>query len=589
MIKTILLDCDGVLHDNRKRLEGQADSVRRFFPGKKIGEIIADYFAVHQEIHELAPDKHDDLAEHFSRLSRRYGQMIDAEQALAAAQVWQAAYDNYQPIIFPDVISFLQAARDLNLPVFLVSGSTEAERKKLLAMMGINELFQGVFAANSVGAQKQDIKFYEKVLAEIKVNPEQTLIIGDQYNDDISAGRVGIKTVLLNRPGSQRAPNTSGVEPDWEVGSLAEVLPILRGERGQEKEKLVYVLPRYDRKTDTHLNHLYDFISRLAKVYDLFLIVESGGQPEIENVKQWVKLPDGFGRRLFSAYSHFRSLRRQGYRKVYIHYSYPAVIMARLAGLSVFYWNCGHIWLFSGFKNKIFFPWLLKFVDCLVTGTNFMADGYAKHTGIRRDKIKVMPNWIEVKRWQSQGADQTEIRRKLNLPKTGKIVTFVHRLAPRKGSDYLPAIARELAADQDVYLLIIGDGPDRDLIRTETAKLENSGRILILGAVPNQQLPEYLAASDVFIMPSREEGFPRVAIEAMAAGVPVVAFDTGGLEEILAPSLLANIVKPDDVPAFVQRIWAALAEFDRVKRQELAAFAGKFDIDRVAERFKEIV
>ena len=79
-------------------------------------------------------------------------------------------------------------------------------------------------------------------------------------------------------------------------------------------------------------------------------------------------------------------------------------------------------------------------------------------------------------------------------------------------------------------------------------------RIKLLGAVPNRDILKYFIAADVFLMPSREEGFPRVLIEAMAAGLPYVASDIGGVREISPPQAQEFIVKSGDIDGYVEKI-----------------------------------
>jgi glycosyltransferase involved in cell wall biosynthesis len=117
------------------------------------------------------------------------------------------------------------------------------------------------------------------------------------------------------------------------------------------------------------------------------------------------------------------------------------------------------------------------------------------------------------------------------------VILFVHRLSYRKGARRLAPIFHTVlsAMTTPVRLVVIGDGPDRDRVERAAADPRFAGRMQILGAVPNRELPEMYAAADCLLMPSLEEGFPRVLLEAMAAGLPLVTTDAGGSADVVGP------------------------------------------------------
>ena len=88
-----------------------------------------------------------------------------------------------------------------------------------------------------------------------------------------------------------------------------------------------------------------------------------------------------------------------------------------------------------------------------------------------------------------------------------------------------------------------------------------------MGEVPQRELPAYYRAADVFLMPSEEEGFPHVLLEAAAAGIPYVASDVGGVREITALELRRYLVPSGDVSAFSSKILELLtAPRDNITR-----------------------
>jgi glycosyltransferase involved in cell wall biosynthesis len=240
-------------------------------------------------------------------------------------------------------------------------------------------------------------------------------------------------------------------------------------------------------------------------------------------------------------------------------------------------------------------PWLygkqrvlrvvLRAVHVLVTGTVTMRELYAKEFELPIQKIVVMPNWIDLSRFRHDGTKEN-IRRILNLPLDRKIVLFVHRLSHRKGADKIVQIASAVQ-EQSALFVVIGDGPlFKDLENT----IERNGLkkdILLLGKIPHRDVASYFFASDVFIMPSEEEGFPNVLLEAMAAGLPFVATSVGGVRDIVPTVLQKYCVKSGDVAGFSERLVEFLkSESERTVVSNIGReHVKKYDQGVVVEQF----
>ena len=127
---------------------------------------------------------------------------------------------------------------------------------------------------------------------------------------------------------------------------------------------------------------------------------------------------------------------------------------------------------------------------------------------------------------------RADARRALGLPATGLIAGWVGRLSREKGIDvFIDALAS--LTDRTIHAAILGDGPERT---TESARAESiaPSRFRWLGAVPDAA--RYFAAFDLFVLSSRTEGLPMVMLEAMAAGIPIVATNVGGIPDLLSSS-----------------------------------------------------
>lgn len=132
------------------------------------------------------------------------------------------------------------------------------------------------------------------------------------------------------------------------------------------------------------------------------------------------------------------------------------------------------------------------------------------------------------------------------------IVTVASLEQPYKGIDLLlKALAQSVREGLDLRAVIVGDGRLRRELEHLTSELRLTGRVEFAGAVPRgKPVRDYLDSADLFVLPSRTEGLPRVIIEAMARGLPCIATRVGGLKELLEDGAL---VEPS-VGALAERI-----------------------------------
>ena len=285
-----------------------------------------------------------------------------------------------------------------------------------------------------------------------------------------------------------------------------------------------------------------------------------------------------------------------GYKDFYVHYSFLSAIIASLLTKflrgrgRVFYWNCGEPWKYkrTAFRER-FERWAYSLVSFLVTGTEKLGEEYVKFYEIPRKKIKVMPNWIDNERFHGI-SDKNSFKRDRAIPEDRKVIFFAHHLSFRKGSRMILPVARELLRlRKDFFMIIVGSGPDEQNLRDRVNKTDKlSAYVRITGAVPNRDIQKYFGVADVFFMPSQEEGFPRVILESMASGVPVVASDVGSVPEIIPSEMSPFIVDPNDGNAFVSAINALLSqtrEETEKMRAVLLARAESFETSKIVRIF----
>jgi glycosyltransferase involved in cell wall biosynthesis len=149
--------------------------------------------------------------------------------------------------------------------------------------------------------------------------------------------------------------------------------------------------------------------------------------------------------------------------------------------------------------------------------------------------------------------DAKALRANLEIPDHHRVVSFVGRLSPEKRPEWALALAAEVAEEDDVTVLLVGDGPLAEVLRGG------------MDAVPTlvwrrsvESIESVLAISDAMIVPSRIEGIPLVVMEAITLGVPVVATRVGGLPELEADPLV-RLCEPSEYTSFVVAVRETLA------------------------------
>jgi GalNAc-alpha-(1->4)-GalNAc-alpha-(1->3)-diNAcBac-PP-undecaprenol alpha-1,4-N-acetyl-D-galactosaminyltransferase len=167
----------------------------------------------------------------------------------------------------------------------------------------------------------------------------------------------------------------------------------------------------------------------------------------------------------------------------------------------------------------------------------------------------------------------------------------IGRLHPQKGFDLLlKAFDRLKTKYPDWEIVILGEGPMRAELEDLRSQLQLTDRVHLPGLVTN--VPEYLRQADIFVMPSRFEGFPMALCEAMACGLPVLAADClSGPRDIIEDGVNGVLVRTEDVDALAAGLAALMS--DPAKRQQLAQAApkilGRFGVDRVMSIWAEAI
>lgn len=154
--------------------------------------------------------------------------------------------------------------------------------------------------------------------------------------------------------------------------------------------------------------------------------------------------------------------------------------------------------------------------------------------GVPVDRINVAPNRVPVDAFASpDAAREAETRTRWAIPKGTPVVVAVGRLDPEK--DPLTLVkAFALTGHREARLVLVGDGALRDAVEEEGRRAGLDGRLVLTGFRPRDEIASFLHVASCFVLASRYEGFPHALVEALAAGVPVVASDAPQMDELLA-------------------------------------------------------
>jgi len=164
------------------------------------------------------------------------------------------------------------------------------------------------------------------------------------------------------------------------------------------------------------------------------------------------------------------------------------------------------------------------------------------------------------------------------------ILLFVGRLIEMKGVHELLTAVAGLFARTSGHLLIAGDGPERAALQRRAAALGLTGSVTFAGHLAPDRMQAAYAAADLFVLPSRSEGFPYAILEAMAAGLPIVTTAIRGMADHLRDRVNGRLVMPGDVRALTEALDAVLSDAALRRRmgETNRALVGAFAPDLVA-------
>ena len=228
----------------------------------------------------------------------------------------------------------------------------------------------------------------------------------------------------------------------------------------------------------------------------------------------------------------------------------------------------------------------LRFAASVVALNCQMAVDMLRH-GAR--KAVVLGNGVRIE--HADAFSRARARRQLGMDDRVRMVLFVGRLVREKGVDVLlEAFASIAASDPLAELTFVGTGPSESRLREKALNMDLDTRVHFAGGVPHSRVSVYLAAADLFVLPSYGEGFSMALAEAMAASLPVVCTPVGSINDVVMNGVNGLVVPCGDAA----RLGAAISTL--LRDMPLSAHMGRHNRrwargqgwDRIAAAFAGI-
>jgi glycosyltransferase involved in cell wall biosynthesis len=200
---------------------------------------------------------------------------------------------------------------------------------------------------------------------------------------------------------------------------------------------------------------------------------------------------------------------------------------------------------------------ILKSADRLIAVSQSLKDRMVTHCSIDESKIEVINMGVDLQNFTVYSKESA--RRDLGLRDEfqNKYVMFVGNLIKRKGVAFLLNAISEIKrenGDLKFSVYVVGSGEEESALQVLSTQLGINDLVHFVGNKPPEEVPLWMSAADLLIVPSLDEGFGLVAIESMACGTPVIASNVGGLPEFVRNGLNGFLVEPGNVKDLAQKL-----------------------------------
>jgi glycosyltransferase involved in cell wall biosynthesis len=232
---------------------------------------------------------------------------------------------------------------------------------------------------------------------------------------------------------------------------------------------------------------------------------------------------------------------------------------------------------------KLFWKMVLRSAQTIIVKERESANRVASYV-VDRNKVVILPNGVDKSRFR---LNRLKCREQIGLKDNEKAILYVGRLEPVKNVEsLLIAFAKIREQFQDVRLLLVGTGTEMSRLVRIAAQTQIDRFTSFVGRVSLRDVPRYMVAADILVLPSISEGSPNVVLEALAAGVPVLASNVGGVPDLVRHRREGLLFEPGDVSQMVDSLTIMLQDSQLMRKmsKEGKKRADRFPLDGVNDK-----
>lgn len=251
-----------------------------------------------------------------------------------------------------------------------------------------------------------------------------------------------------------------------------------------------------------------------------------------------------------------------------------------------------HGWITNSIKSKLYVALnkrVLRYFDRVIAVSPRIRDEVLAN-GVAPENVQLIHNAIVMENYQRHLATQGEFRAQFGLSQDAFVVAAVGRLSPEKGqADLLRASAPLMRSYRRLHVALVGDGPDRDRLRSVVLELGIADRVVFTGHLVDVR--PVFRDTDLLALTSYTEGFPNVILEALSMEVPVVATDVGGVPDIVENGVTGALVPAGDISGIARAIEHTLQDPQWARQTALqgqARVAAQFQFARRVEKVQQL-
>lgn len=372
------------------------------------------------------------------------------------------------------------------------------------------------------------------------------LVFSITFRPFIGGAEIALEEILKRVNGVHATVITAKLDPALPRKEIIEGVVILRVGKGTKLDKYLYIFRAYTLAKNLHKNEPFDAVQALMANYA------------------------GIAALFF----------KQKFQNI------PYLLTLQSGDSSFFIW-IRTIWFYPLYKR-------------VYTKANYI-QAISEHLMYRgrrygyKGKGSVVPNGVDVEHFSKHKSTEeiAALRIELGIQPEEKVIITTGRNVYKNAVDQLILGFHEwvLKTKTPGKLLIVGVGKNDESLRKLTKSLDIEAQVIFVGEKPHSALPLYLQASDIFIRPSRSEGMGNSFIEALAAGVPIIGTDEGGIIDFLVhkeTGLLVDKDNPLSIARAIHTLFTDEALYKKIMVNGRTMVSQKYDWDFIANEMQDI-